>query len=119
MATFRDRFNELCEGFPNSDTTLASSIGVSKQTISAWRLGERSPKKPTIAIIAQFFDVSIAWLCGITDIKEKYEAPAIQSADADNDSVNQEILSILRSFSEDEKLRALDYLRYISSRKEK
>lgn len=39
-------------------------LGVSRQTVSAWAKGERSPKQPTIEYIASKFDVNLAWLNG-------------------------------------------------------
>lgn len=67
MADFRGRFNELSEQYVGTDAELGSALGVSKQTISAWRTGTRSPKKPHIVKIANYFNVSIPWLMGITD----------------------------------------------------
>ena len=64
VATFQQRFATLCEETPNSLTVLADSLHVSKQTVSAWKNGTRSPKKPTIISIAEHFDVTIEWIMG-------------------------------------------------------
>lgn len=78
VSTFTERFNELLTdllacGMQRVD--IAKQLGVSKQTISAWATGERSPKRPTIVGIAQAYDVSIAWLHGF-DVPKKPQAPA-------------------------------------------
>ena len=64
VATFRERFSTL---FDESDKTmqdLSKELHVSHQTISAWKMGTRSPKEPTIITIANHFGVSISWLMG-------------------------------------------------------
>ena len=67
MADFTSRFNELLTRHEGNDTDLGVELGVSKQTISAWRTGTRSPKKPHIVSIAKYFNVGIPWLMGISD----------------------------------------------------
>lgn len=67
MADFTTRFNELLTRTTDNDTTLAEALGVSKQAISAWKKGDRFPKRPTITIIASYFGVGVPWLQGITD----------------------------------------------------
>ena len=67
MADFTSRFNELLARHSGNDTELGAALGVSKQTISAWRTGKRSPKKPHIVAIADYFEVGIPWLMGISD----------------------------------------------------
>lgn len=67
MADFRDRFCSLLESLSFNDTEVAAILGVSKQTVSAWRSGTRSPKRPTIVAIASHFGVSVPWLMGQTE----------------------------------------------------
>ena len=67
MADFMSRFNEISVRHPGNDTSLGAALGVSKQTISAWRTGARSPKKPHIVAIAEYFNVSIPYLMGWSD----------------------------------------------------
>ena len=43
---------------------LSKDLHVSNQTISAWKVGARSPKEPTIIAIADHFGVSVKWLMG-------------------------------------------------------
>jgi len=62
--TNQERLNELFENDPRSDTAIASALGVSKQSISMWRHGSRSPKKSVLVKIAKEYDVSIEWLMG-------------------------------------------------------
>ena len=63
-ATNQERLNELFDADPRNDSAIAAELGVSKQTISAWRSGFRSPKKPMLIKIAELYHVSIEWLIG-------------------------------------------------------
>lgn len=73
MPNFQDRFRQLCIESPLSDTAIAADLGVSKQTVSAWQTGARSPRQPMIVTIAQYFGVSIPYLMGRTDIRVDIE----------------------------------------------
>ena len=64
VATNQERLNQLFDSDPRNDTAIAEAIGVSKQTISMWRHGTRSPKKSVLVRISQIFGVSIEWLMG-------------------------------------------------------
>lgn len=68
--TFQERFAELCESNPANDTALANALHVSKQTISAWKIGTRSPRQPLVIDIANYFRVSVSWLMGF-DVKKE------------------------------------------------
>ena len=70
ISTFQERFAELCESNPANDTALANELNVSKQTISAWKNGSRSPRRPIILSIADYFRVSVEWLMGY-DVKKE------------------------------------------------
>ena len=64
ISTFKDRFSELCDKSPMNDTAIADALNVSRQTVCSWKSGARSPKKPTVISIANYFDVDTAWLMG-------------------------------------------------------
>ena len=72
--TNQERLNELFENDPRNDTAIASALGVSKQSISMWRHGLRSPKKSVLVKIAKEYDVSIEWLMGF-DVDRSTKRP--------------------------------------------
>lgn len=74
VSTFRERFLELCESSSMSATSIAKALHVSKPTISAWKSGDRSPKQPTIIMIARYFRVNVAWLMGFDVQREAEES---------------------------------------------
>lgn len=111
MADFTSRFNDLLARYTGSDTDLANALGVSKQTISAWKKGSRFPKKPVIRIIAAHFNVGVPWLTGITNdehetgieiISNEYVSDTSGSArpvKAKSDPNEDELISIYRSLN--------------------
>ncbi|NEZ46119.1 helix-turn-helix domain-containing protein [Clostridium niameyense] len=50
---------------------LAKALNVSKQTVSNWENGKRTPDADTLTKIADFFNCSVDYLLGITDTKNK------------------------------------------------
>lgn len=64
VATSVERLNELFNSDPNSDTAIAEKLNVSKQTVSSWRSGRRSPKKSVMVQISELYGVSLEWLMG-------------------------------------------------------
>lgn len=64
VTTLQDRLIELFDEDPRNDTAIAAELGVSKQTVSAWRNGTRSPKKPMLLRICDLYHVGIEWLMG-------------------------------------------------------
>ena len=64
IASNKDRLIELFDADPRNDTAIAEQFGVSKQAVSAWRNGTRSPKKTVLIEIANYYKVSIEWLMG-------------------------------------------------------
>lgn len=79
VSCFKDRFNELYTESEKTNTELGKELHVSNQTISAWRLGTRSPKAPTVIAIASHFHVSVQWLLGF-DVQKKPYDPLVDSA---------------------------------------
>ena len=76
-ATNQERLNELFDADPRNDSAIAAELGVSKQTISAWRSGFRSPKKPMLIKIAELYHVSIEWLMGFDVEKVSSSVPIV------------------------------------------
>lgn len=64
------RLKELREQRRLNQEGLAMNISVSQSTISAYEVGERTPDLETLIAIAKFFDVSIDYLVGLSDVKQ-------------------------------------------------
>jgi len=64
IATFEERICELLDSISGSDSEIGRTLGVSRQTVSAWRNGTRSPRGPMVEHIASTLKVSVQWLMG-------------------------------------------------------
>lgn len=64
---FLSRLNRLFDRDPRTDTAISDALGVSKQTVSYWRSGRRSPKRSMIYKIAEMYSVSPIWLMGFDE----------------------------------------------------
>lgn len=108
VTTFKERLSDLCEASPKNDTDLARDLDISKQTLSAWKCGTRSPKRPTIITIARYFDVSVDWLMGfdVPQQPEEYE----KNKPIPEDELDNELISLLSDLTHDEILRVIDFV---------
>ena len=64
------RLKELREQKRLNQEGLALMLNVSQSTVSAYEIGERTPDLTTLIAIAEFFNVSLDYLVGLTDIKQ-------------------------------------------------
>ena len=61
---FYDIFKELCERRGISCNRAALEMGLSNATPTAWKKRGLTPKADTLAVIANYFDVSTDYLLG-------------------------------------------------------
>ena len=64
------RLKELREQRRLNQEGLALKLSVSQSTISAYEVGERTPDLETLLNITKFFDVSLDYLVGLSDVKQ-------------------------------------------------
>lgn len=64
------RIKELREQQRLNQEGLALKFNVSQSTISAYEVGERVPDLETLIAIANFFNVSLDYLAGLSDLKQ-------------------------------------------------
>lgn len=123
VSSFPARFSEALGDSSNS--LFALSLGLSKQTISAYKNGTRKPKSPTIKAIAKELNVSETWLLGydvpkndVSDLvrssPEDYNFDEIQRlmrADPDSlDEVQRQAVEINQKLSKRHKFSIMDLL---------
>ena len=68
IADFFDRFTYLAQQKNESTTSLGTQLGFSKSTISQWRNRKSVPGGKSLDRLASFFDVSVDYLLGKSDI---------------------------------------------------
>ncbi len=70
LQIFAERLKALRTEKELSQRELASIIGVGKSTISQYESLERSPQIEQLYKLSKFFNVSVSYLIGETDVKE-------------------------------------------------
>lgn len=103
------RLKELREQKRLNQNGLAINLNVSQSTISAYEVGERSPDLETLIAIAKFFDVSIDYLAGLSNVKQ-----TIQSSDLDPDELDH--LHTYRQLNGGDKEKVKAYIDGLQSR---
>lgn len=64
VSSVEERLSALLDGIAQSDAAIADAVGVSRQALSSWRTGVRSPKMSAIVLLANYFCVDPIWLMG-------------------------------------------------------
>lgn len=86
---FFDNFVRLCNEAKTSPNAVAKKLGIPSGSVTDWKNGS-IPRRGTLIKIADYFGVSVDYLLGKTDEKEK--APA-----GDADEELNEYLEFLRT----------------------
>ena len=74
LTIFYNRYCELCAKANKSVSGVASAIGLSNAAANGWKKG-KIPSDTTLAKLSDYFGVSVEWLKGETEKKEKSPAP--------------------------------------------
>ena len=117
IATNQDRLCELFDIDPRTDSAIADALDVSKQTISAWRAGIRSPKKPMLMKLCRMYNVTLDWLMGY-DEESIEPAEFLKNEQENYRPLTNEAKIIARGIDgldEPERKQALDVLRIMFS----
>lgn len=67
--TIGQNIKKLCEENNIKPCELAESIGITHATLSRYISGDREPKLQNICMIADYFGVSVDWLCGRSEFR--------------------------------------------------
>ena len=113
IATNQDRLCELFDIDPRTDSAIADALNVSKQTISAWRAGIRSPKKPMLLKLCRMYNVTLDWLMGY-DEDNIEPAEFLKNEQENYRPLTNEAKIISRGIDgldDDQRKKALDMLR--------
>ena len=105
MPKFNLRLRELRCSRRLSQQELADLLKISKSSINMYERGEREPKLDTLEAIADFFNVDMDYLMGITsDIKTFEVLPQNQFSPDE-----EKLLNAYRSFNAEGQERLLQY----------
>lgn len=68
MMTFKERLKELRLEKGVSQAQLGKIVSASKMGISHWESGHSEPSISQLIVLAEFFDVTVDYLIGKTDL---------------------------------------------------
>ncbi len=71
LVHFAERFCALLDERELSTYRLAIDLGMSDTLIGYWKRGKRQPAMDNLIKLADYFDVSIDYLVGRSDVKER------------------------------------------------
>jgi len=74
-SSFQERFALLLDESKEKgidQQRIANDLKVSKQTLTSWKSGARSPRRPMLLQIAAYFNVSPLWLEGLRAERDNY-----------------------------------------------
>ena len=77
---FYDVFSELCKKRGISDTAAIQAINLSTGNLKNWKNG-RTPKPEILKKVADYFNVSVDYLLGKTDVKNDDEKSTVTDDD--------------------------------------
>lgn len=72
MKNFSKRLTDLRQSKGLTQNELAELVNVSRSALSLYELGKREPDYETLVRLADFFDVSVDYLLGKTDIRKPF-----------------------------------------------
>ncbi|MDE7194477.1 MAG: helix-turn-helix domain-containing protein [Oscillospiraceae bacterium] len=67
-----ERFVELLQEQGVTAYRVSKETGVTQTTLSDWKTGRAAPKMATLQKIADYFGVTLDWLCGNSDERSGY-----------------------------------------------
>ena len=80
MSLCAQRLKQALQDSVYSASSLARKLGLSRQTLSAYLTGSRTPKAPTLRALAQALRVSEAWLSGQDVPRTRFDPSELSAA---------------------------------------
>lgn len=72
MQVLGERLKELREDIGLNQEAFANKFNIGRSTYASWEIGRAEPGIEILKKIANFYNTSLDYLCGNTDIKENY-----------------------------------------------
>ena len=113
---FAERFRELVDG-SDDIRRIAAFLGISTQAVNQFKLGQAFPKVENLLKLAEYFDCSLDYLIGMSDVKKPL---ATVKGACEYTGLSEEAVSVLHEYKEHQitaQAKALDLL--LSSREGK
>lgn len=108
---FADRLKMLRKERGISQEQLCADLNLGKSTIFSYEAEGRQPNFKTLVSLAEYFYVSVDFLLGVTDVRDRYTdvERAILS-----DETGRAFLDYLRSRPDDDKRKLKQFIEYLT-----
>lgn len=107
--TFLERVEKLCAEEGISTDKLCKDLNLSNATASKWRKGAE-PRNATKKAVADYFNVTLEYITGESDKKEK---PGTEVTPPELEDVLEKLNAILPNLSDEDKDKLIDYGNYL------
>ena len=120
MATFAERLKAERKKNNINQTQLAEKLYLDRSSISKYESGKQIPETPTLEKLADFFDISIDYLLGKTDIRNYEDNSSLNSI---NENLSTNGLKTLAAHFDEEQFTQDDlddienFIKFIVSKK--
>ncbi len=108
-----NRIKELREAKKVGQKEFAIDMGVAQPTVSNWETGQKEPSTKNAKRIAEYFNVSVDYLLGVSDDSEQQKKPT-EAAIPDElveDPLDAELRSVFYALNPDDRDFFLDMMR--------
>ncbi|ACD53649.1 helix-turn-helix domain-containing protein [Clostridium botulinum] len=111
MFTLADRIKDLRKSKKLTQTDLGRILGVGKTTISMYENGNSTPNDEIKFKIAAFFDVTLDYLLGKSDIKKYDDVLSIDKQDnTQNTPIEDKLIEKLKNLDDESKKELEKYM---------
>ena len=105
MSIFSEKIKDLRKEKNLTQKELAKALSITISTLSHWECDYQEPSFKDLTLLANFFEVSVDYLLGITDYEEKVQINAPRSPALKPDE--KELLNLYRQLSYEGKHRLI------------
>lgn len=112
-----NRLKPLRNSLNITQKELASFLGINQNTYSYWENGKVKIDSDSLSKLADYFDVSIDYLLGKSDLK-KEDSDSTPDSSRTSATLN-ELMELCSSLSDEELNDVLNYVGYVRSKRKK
>jgi transcriptional regulator with XRE-family HTH domain len=110
--TFWERFYNLCIEKETKPNPVCKELGFSNSASTHWKSGQL-PGATSLKKIADYFEVTVDYLLGKTDIKKE---PTAQNEQPVSEEL-QKLINASSSLSDEEATKVLEFVEFIKSQR--
>lgn len=124
---FYETLSKLMEENKVKAKTLSDQLGIGKNQFKYWKDNGNIPNGETLILLADYFNVSVDYLLGRTDIPQVYSGNVIHTGDingnhnaninAKDNSDTSELLELIESLPLVKRAEAIIYLNNLKTKK--